>query len=358
MTQVYSGPRSVAPPMPVPGLQVHFSRNMQRYGVLRCFERVPVTQIQGMYLELNPVEGARVRAERANWPEGSPRPSGFNSKHEWKPYLTKRSSEGFRVGQLTLDQARLVGWDRLGTGIREAANRAMANLTRDFEKLVTNTINGQTAATMTSLAGGVVTAATESNPYIRLLFDGAAEALADSSYGAIKRSDLIAVMGPTTAVEIASSAEYFAFLKNYPIARDFLERTPQFREHGIVPTIHGIETVVLDDRFVTTEDGQSETLRRVLQGLGTVNAVSVKDPIIFLTKPAQANRDSVMPDSDGVTRVDAGLHGGVLQISKEEMTVQYEVDSFNRLVDAAITNDYELAISSLRSILVATEALG
>lgn len=355
----YGGPQSVIIPAATQGLQVRFSRTRDSFAVNRCLDVVPVTAIQGKFLRLDPDAGARIRTARSNWPDGQFRPAPFASKHEWADFSCERSSENWQTGNLTLDQAmNVTGWDKAQTDMDLAATLAMLNLTYEFETLVTDVATISKADCATAV-GGVLLGSSEANGYIQEAITYGVNQIITATRGAVKRSDIQVLMGVTLAEAISESPEYKSYAKNWANAQGFAERKNPYDEYGLLPSLWGVQPVVFPDVFVTSAEGASVTTRRAFSGLGTSSGFDIDDPLIFQIKPKgpMVRETAEVGAQDGVPRVGGSLHGGVLKIVKEDMVSEVDVDNWHRITRGGVSNNYDLVVSSTRSIYMIGECV-
>lgn len=360
MTFVLPGAGSVPVPQAVPFLTTGFSRNPAMFPVVKYTQLIPVTATLGYYLETAPDEGARIRTTRANWPDGEPRPQGFKPKHEWKSYSALRSSENFRIGTLTAQQALAAGkWDILASFANVAAQRAMTNYTREVEKFTTDTSNGTPTATFGTASGGgsTIAGSTAANAYIEKTFDYGVDAIMDSTYGAVKPSQIRAIVGRTTARAIVQSPEYKSYFTNWAQAAALLEKSGNLNQYGLVLDVFGVKTIVEDTVFESAKPDATSSKRRAYQGLGTVNSVAVHSPIVFVVVP-EANEMTAEAVGDGQTSpVNRPTTTAILRIAPEEMTYELDIKPFDRLTDGAVTCNHAVVLASTKSIYMVTNVL-
>lgn len=364
MTYVLPSAGSVQVPAATAKLQTRFSRSPSRFPLRRYCGMLPVDLVVGLYAEFDPTEQARIRtlAQRANWPDGTPRPAGFNVKHEWRTYKTERSTEPFTLGGLTVQQAQAAQHlDTLTAHADTAATKAMTNATRAAEAVLTDPALMTNYATCNTATGGsdTIAGSTEAQGYINALYRYAVNQIVTNTMGAVAPNQICAVISRDVAETISRSPEYITYHKNYPQALAQLQRTENVGPYGLIQYPFGVETIVDDTVFVTSNpEATSLTTRQAFRSLGTVSTVAVNTPIVFIVKPAAPVAEPAnLGPQDAGTAVNVPTHATIMQLKQEDMAYEVLHDQWNRLVQGAVTNNDDFVLTSVRSGFLVTDVL-
>lgn len=235
-------------------LIVDYSRNADRFPLLKYTVLTKVEKELGYYQKMFNQSQARVVHNPNDfvWQDGNDAPRGTvnNPQFTFPQYQTLRLAYPFRLGYLAVEQA---GWDILDQSAAYAAQQAMTARTDRVATVLTTGANwGANTATATALGGGLWSAATSANPYIKLSILTAVNNIALSTLGTVQAEQLKLVLNPNAARTIAASQEFIDFLKQSPTAGPIFEGAGFWNaRYGLPPTLYGIEVVVEDTVKVT-----------------------------------------------------------------------------------------------------------
>lgn len=349
-------------------LQVGFSKNPARFSYLNAVHRIPSAKTLGVYVEYNADDVARLTSadEDPNWKDGTNRPAPRNISHEIREFQTERDSQTARLGNLTIDQDQI--------GVVPAQLKAKASLmqlkkSRAFEKLVTDPAVMTQQNTMTALGGGKIGSATTATPYIQKTFNAAKRTIRTNTNGAVSGRDIICMLSESAAAAIAESNEFKDWAHNHRSTIEMFQNTEIFENYGLPPRMHGVGLVVAAESLVTSEETADKTAaatrRELFAGLGTVSSLTVGTPLVFLSReggvsgPLQPNAEPLNANdlNDFNTPVNEASQATVIEIYKEDMTVENKVDQWNRVTDMGVTSDWVHKVTSVRSGYLVRDAL-
>lgn len=328
MAAMYTGPQNVfIPDHAASGkLVVDFSRNLKKFAIARWAQIIPVQKTMGYYLRMTLEEAARIlQSDGSNmaWPDGADRPKGEENleSHEFLPFLTKRFAPTVPLGDLTVDNAT---WDLIAhyAGIR--AHQAMtlrtvktvaeavkeANYAASHVVDVTADIDGHTGAW-----GDSTTARLD----IKAAFNYAANRILLDTLNGVSLDDLMVVINPTLAREMAESQEITEYLKGSPDAKAMQRGEGKNVMFGLPDRLYGFPIEVEATVKITSHKG------------------------------ATANNDYVLPTATPFMCARPGGLEGVANtpnfathvlFMKEELTVETLKDVNNRKTVVSVVEDY------------------
>ena len=236
-------------------LIVDYSRNADRFPLLKYTIITKVEKQVGYYIKMANQSQVRVVHNPNDfvWADGNDAPKGTvnNQQFDFPQYTCQRFSYPFRLGYMAVDQA---GWDILDQAAAYQAMQAMTARTDRVATVLTTGANwGANTATATALGGGLWSAATSTNPYIKLSLFTAVNNIALATNGAVQPDQLRLVLNPNAARTVATSQEFIDFLKQSPTAGPIFEGAGFWNaRYGLPPTLYGIEVVVEDSVKVTS----------------------------------------------------------------------------------------------------------
>lgn len=251
-------------------LIVGFSRNPGRFALPGYVQYVPVTQPVGYYLKITNQEMARViNTFDFLWPDGMNRPqrSRDTESHNFIPFRTERYDYGFQLGTKT---AKYASWPIIEMHSQIKAAQCMTARTIRMWNILTTASNWQTSAdpdlavnhtsaTATALgAGGSIYSGTSTDPRLKKALDLMAVAITKDTNGVIGDDpDVFSfVINPTTARQLAESAEIHDYLKGSPDALSEI-RTDQSpgAKYGLPTNVYGYRCWVEKTVKVTARVG-------------------------------------------------------------------------------------------------------
>lgn len=211
-------------------LQVDFARNPKSFTVNRYAQFQKVPKIAGLYWKATVEQAGRVLytdlADRV-WADGAEAPIGFDQTESfaYEQFNCIRYVYPFALGQLTIDMAP---WPILAQHARISAQAAMTARTQ----LVVNALTASAASggdmysashvldVVTGITGnsGGWNESTTARGDIKRSLNYAADLILKDTLSAVNVDDLILVINPTLAREMAESQEIVDYLKHSPDA--------------------------------------------------------------------------------------------------------------------------------------------
>jgi hypothetical protein len=312
---------------------VDFSRSPSDFAVNTYCQIVPVTKVAGYYLEMTVEEAGRLLTSDGAeflWPDNADAPEDMDGTEsfEWKQFKTQRRKFGFRLGDLTVDQA---SWEIVAQHSAIKAQQAMTARTALAIAELTNTSNYAAAHTsaVSSISGntGTWAASTTARSDIKRSLNYAGEIILKDTLSAIDLDDLVLVMSPTTARNISESQELIDHVKGSPeaLAQVRGEMPGRNAIFGLPDKIYGFPVVIEKTVKVTSKKGATKATSFV-QDSG---------------KPFLAARPGGLE----------GLYGAPSFATctifiQEEMTVETKHDTDNRLMRGRVVENYDVVMTA------------
>jgi hypothetical protein len=263
-------------------IQVEFTRNVKSFALNRYTKLVPVTTTSGYYLKINSDEALRIVNENDfRWAYGEDRPTGVNNDFDFAPFSTRRFEKGFHIPYET---AKVAAWDIVAQHARSRATQLMT--LRTHRALSTLTTAGNWTASVNYFADfdaltglttttGVLEGNATNKPYAAQLFQTAIEKILINTGGAVQPSDLIAVMGPTTAHKMSRTEELKDLIK-YTQGVQLMQGAGSYSRYGLSPNLFGISDIVIEDAVKVTNQKGATRAASYMLGDGAV---------LFLSRP-------------------------------------------------------------------------
>jgi hypothetical protein len=283
----FFGPLNSYVPQVQANLLIEFAKNPNRFKYQRYADLRPVTTMLGYYRQLkNQMVIRVVDQDRRSWQDGAENPA-YNKDNselfEFKSYECQRYSSHDIIGYLTQEQAKSAGgYDLLSdTSFRLASQSALARTLRIGSVLTTGGNWGSFTDTCTAVAGGQFTAATTTNPYIRIAFTDTVVSIIKNTNGAVMQDQIKAVMNPNTAKAMFNSQEMVNATIQQPSIIDVVESKGRWNaEYWLPKYVYGVEVVIEDAVYTATE-------QLVAPSVGFV--IPDGDVIFMTASPIQAN---------------------------------------------------------------------
>jgi hypothetical protein len=311
-------------------MRVEYARNRDSFAVNNYARTVQVDKTVGKYLNIDNSDSTRVvNLQDSIWPDGTDRPRGSTIDHEFKPYETVRYAEAFTIGSLTVDQA---DWNIVASHARSKSQLAMTRRSLLASTLITT--QAAWPAANTDTLGNLVTSgnwatSTEANGYIQKGIQAVAEQITLATGGVIRPNnrDIMCVIDPVTARLMAATEEIRTYVKNYPVAFDFMTQRDQtmFATYGLPAYLWGVRMMVEDCVRTSTRKGS---------GTQTKGFTPLSTHAVFLSN----NGPQVQND------IEAPSMATLTQITQEDMTIELKDDTDNRRVQGSVVDNlvYEL----------------
>lgn len=255
-------------------LVVDFSRNPSEFAVAKYTQIAPVKAVAGYYMEMTVEEAGRIlNADLADfaWPDGQEAPSDWDGTESFRfrDFRTRRYKYGAQMGDLTIDQA---SWDIVAQHSAIKAQQAMTARTQLAVTALTTAGNYDSTHTsaVASISGntGTWAASTTARQDIRRSLNHAANVIRKDTLGAVKPNQLMVVMSPGCAKEIAESQEIVDYIKGSPDAyaatKGELADQNKNSAYGLPPKLYGYDIIIEDAVKVTSRKGATKATSFVL----------------------------------------------------------------------------------------------
>ncbi len=324
-------------------LVVDFSRNPKDFAINEYAQIIPTkdNRIAGYYLRMTVEQAGRlVNTDMADllWPDGAAAPEDNNEteSHDFVYFKTKRFKYGFRLGNLTIQQAT---WDIVAQHGRIAAQRAMTGRTLRLMNLLTTAGNwGTHTSTVNALTGtGNWSAATSANLNIKKSLDRAVELILQDTLGAINLDDLRLVISPGCALRLVETQEIVDIIKQANTGIQYIrnEMAGGTTYFGLPTVLYGLPLVVEKTVRVTSRKGATRASSYVL----------ANDRAVITARP-----------SGLVGVAEAPNFSTAAVFMSEEMTVETKDDTDNRRTSGRVVENFEPALLAPASGYLFTSA--
>lgn len=321
-----------------------------------------IRRSKGIHARISPRvsnENGLITGDRENWPDGQQRPASERIRYEVVTSSVARRTTDFETGNLAASENPTLLADLAAT----AAARRYLGKVAEAEGVVTSS---GAFDTMTGKVGGHINQSNESNGFIQKLANRAIEDLLIRTRSSARVSDIVAVMGVKTAQAISESSEYLSFVKNHSEARRFVEGDG-VGEYGLFSALFRC-TVIVHDEVFDTSPAHAETednARFAFQDLGTIGGRALNDAIAFVVSPASIRGRSLgdiqaesTNASNSATPVNPGALSAMSEISYEDLSIDTEVDKYNRITKGGVCTDYVMEVTQSAGISVIGSVLG
>lgn len=341
---VWPGPSNVYVPTATQGknggaLFVDYSRNINKFKVLQYCQPVPVQNTVGLWYQMGLDERARVtdnNAAKFMWPDGLPRPKPQDNSENFAEltYRCIRRSYESTLGKQMSEQA---AWDERDRRSRQLAQQAMTVRTNRVIQTAINASNWP-ASHVLDLSGspisGVVgnwAASTSARLAIKRTLNYIKQLILLDTRAAVESSDLLIVMGPDTAAQIAASQEIVELVKFNAGAIQFLKATDENyskEDFGLPKRLYNTEVIIEETVKVTSYRGAVSPTAAFCMPFGTV---------LVLHRP------------NSLEGVEGGRSFSTLSIHiyrDDDMTVETDDVRWDRLTNVAVTDNFDVNMTS------------
>ena len=253
-------------------LVVDFARNIKDFAVNQWCQIVPVKKVIGLFLKMTIEEAGRIQqTDLSNfaWPDGADAPKGDDGAEsfEFSTYRSERRAFPVRLGDLTIDQA---SWNIIAQHASIKARQAMTARTQLAVTQATTSGNYDAShyidiESITGNSGSWIESTSARQDIKRSLNVAALQILADTLNG-IRMDDLIVVISPTLARQMAECQEIVDYLKHSPAALAQVrgELPGGNVMFGLPDKLYGFPIVVEATHKVTSKKGATRAVSEVL----------------------------------------------------------------------------------------------
>jgi hypothetical protein len=315
---------------------VNFSRNPKKFDVNKYAQIVPVTQVQGYYLNMTVEMAGRIlNGNLADFvfPDNIPAQFGYanSESFEWLNFFCTRYQFPVPLGHRTLQNA---SWDIAAMHEGIMAQLAMTARTQLVVGVATNTGNYSAGNILTPGAGGNIPNTTGSwndstsvrmDIYKSLMYG--LQVVLLNTLSAVNEDEFILVISPNMAEGIRACQEFIDIIKQSPDALAVLRGEIPGRRtlFGLPDNLYGIPLVV------------EKTVETITQkGVSTVKQFVMPDATPFLVaRPGGLE----------------GTYGGPSFASlsifcAEEMSVERVSDTWDRMDKLRVVEDYSVNMTA------------
>jgi hypothetical protein len=325
-------------------LVVDFSRSIEDFAVNRYCQIVPAEKVVGYYLRMTVEEAGRIQNTNLAdfvWADGQDAPTGLDGTEsfEFFPYRCVRYHYGFRLGDLTIDQA---SWDILAQHARIKAQQAMTARTQAAITEFTTQANYDSSHVLnvTTITGnsGNWGASTTARQDIKRSLNTAAEIILDDTLAAVDINDLLVVINSSLASSLSVTQEIVDYIKGSPesLAQIRGELPGRNTFYGLPDKLYGFPLVVEKTRKVTTHKGATTSRTQVLPAATP----------FMCARPGGLVGIANAPNFSTVTL-----------FVQEEMTVQTKRDDDNRHTKGRVVDTFDAEMTAPVSGVLFTNAV-
>jgi hypothetical protein len=235
-------------------LVIGFSRNVKKFPLPRYVQYVKTQRQKFYYATITPDQAARVVNMRDfAFPDGQnrPRPDGLET-FNFVPVACARWQYGFVMGELSAEQA---AFDIRDAHVQIAGAKGMTARTNRVSNILTTASNWPSTHTSNgaSLVGGLADAGSGTTPYYHEGLNKMAVQIGLDTRSTVQNEDLMVILDPISAKNIATSQEVQQYLANSYWARKVIEEgLGSNARYGLPDTVYGYKHIVEDTVLVTT----------------------------------------------------------------------------------------------------------
>jgi hypothetical protein len=310
------------------GLVVDFSRNPTDFPLNSYIQIRTVEKESGYYLEMTIEESGRLLNSNLSdfvWHDGQERPlrNEGTEAFEFKEFKTHRYDYGFNLGDKATGQA---DFDIVGTHSRIKAQQAMTARTQLVTTVLTT--SGNYAATHTSAVASITgntgtwAQSTTHRQDIKRSLNYAANIIHKDTLGVVDETQLILVINPEVALEMAECQEIVDHIKHsdHALAQIRGELPGKNSRFGLPDTLYGFPVTVENTVKVTSHKMATTAKSYVL-----TNGFAM-----LIARPGDLVAPSGGPSFSTITL-----------FAFEEMTVESLRDERSRRVEGHVVDDID-----------------
>lgn len=337
-------------------LQIEYSRNPEAFALPIYAAYRGVTKMSGYYWRFDPSESIRIQdLNDYAWPTSQKSPDGRDGTVQFAlaPYTTKRYAFPFALDQEGINQA---DFDIVAAHSRVHAQKAMTHRTIRAISALTNTANwgSNFAPSATTLGGGPWHLASAANQNINKTINAVRLYIHRATAGAIDKRKLMCVISPTMASVMRQSAEIIDFIKQQGSAADIIRNSDFFQMWGIPEYLYRMRFVVEDATVITQTSPAVVASQKPVPGIATPSGLDVlgdstmtgTQPVIFVYKQDGAEE---MSNADNLNENETTVFNTLYSFNYEDMKVEQYADTWNRLLEARVTDNSVQTIAAPES---------
>ncbi len=287
------GPNTYVPSYEASGLLIQYLKDANKFAINSYVGQKKEEKSVGKYLFIDSAEAARfISSADFEWPDGSAAnpDTGYTntSAFQFLDYSCDRKFTPFTIGYLSQQQA---AWQIVANEAAIHGARAMTEKTvRALSVLLTGANWGSNTNTATSLGGGLWSAATSTNFYIRNTIQAAVEQIILSTYGMVQPSDLTLVVNPHVARLMFATDEVANYVKGSPFSEKYLTDSDGTiaDRMGMPEYFSGVKLVIENAVKVTTKKGATTSASFAMDGNSAL-LLCKKDQLVNVGGTSQFN---------------------------------------------------------------------
>lgn len=324
-------------------LFVDFSRNISDFAVNKYCQPVPVQQTFGIWWQMGLDERARIidsDLAKYRWAEGTKRPVAHDAAEYFqeKNFRCTRKSYPDLVGKMTSEQAV---WNEIDRRTRSLAQKAMTARTISVINALTTTGNWAASHVSDLSSPGAITgvvgnwaASTSARLAIRRTLNHIKNIITLDTRAAVNSDDLLLIMSPSTAEQIAVTQEIVELVKQNIGGLAYLNlkgdnSTFPKDSYGLPPRLYNTEVVIEKTVQVTTQRGQGITQ--------TAQYVLPTGTVIVVHRPGS------------LEGVEGGRSFGTVSLHiyrDDDMQIETDYVKWDRLTNIAVTDNYDVNMTA------------
>lgn len=326
-------------------LLIDYGRNVQDFPINRYAQIAQVKTNVGLYTLMTVEEAGRLLdpTNGANfaWWDGQdfPERNDGTESFQMPSYTTFRYGYGYKLGRLSTEQA---AWDIQAQHARIKAQQAMTQRTYFAMNALTTTSNYSSNhfSDVSAISGnsGKMSQSTTARQDIKRALNYAAQQVMLDTLSAVKGTQLMIVLGPAMAAALAVTQEIVDYIKgSKDAAAQIKGEVPGYNQiWGLPDKLYGYDLIVDDAAYVSSRKGATRAASFVWPGT----------TVVMTARPGEL----VAPSNEGPN------FSTLTIFMKEEMTVENEVDQWNRVTRGRVTEDFQCVVTAPVTGFVFTNA--
>lgn len=317
-------------------LVVSFSRNPNKFPLVKYVQYREVKKEAGYYLRINIEEAGRLvggTLDEYVWPDGHPRPrrNAGTEQFRYEDYRTQRYDYDFTLGYKATEQA---DWPVKELHSQFNSQKAMTARTKSVVATIETEANWDAthvsnAADISGNSGSWELSTTQRQDLKRSINHALLTIKKDVLNGGIEKSDFHLVMNPTTASRIGECQEIVDYVKGSPVAWGQVrgDNPGLYAEYGLPNQLYGIPIVVEDTVYVSTIRGHASVQKSFVMTDG--NAFLMARPGGIVSAAGSGPSFST-----------------AMVFLYEEMTVETIDDKDNRRTEGHVVDDFDAVMTA------------
>jgi hypothetical protein len=320
-------------------LFVDFSRNINDFAVLKYCQPIPTENTLGIWYQMGLDERARSLdddAARYRWGDNTDRPDPSDDSEYFQEYQfrTQRRSYGGRIGKMTTEQS---AWDEIDRRTRALAQKAMTfrtiavvNAMTDSTQYAASHVSDLSLTNAITGVTGNWAASTAARMAIRRTLNHIKNLITIDTRAAVNSDDLLLVMSPDTAEQVAVTQEIVELVKQNAGGIDYLRAREEYPKdtYGLPKRLYNTEVIIEKTVKVTSPRGAATQ---------TASYVLPKGTVIVCHKPG-----SIEGVEGGRSFSTSSIH----IYRDDDMKVETDYDKWHRVTKVAVTDNFSVNMTA------------